>query len=98
MLLGCVSTQGLALGRCPGHLCSYLEAAGKNLLPSSSNFWKDSVSSCRTESPRFFKELLAEGCSQLLEAVRIPCHRDPLHLEAKGGDFLPEFLSCFRPL
>lgn len=38
MLLGCVSTQGLALGRCPGHLCSYLEAAGKNLLPSSSTF------------------------------------------------------------
>lgn len=30
---------------------------------------------------------LAEGCSQPLEAARIPCHREPLHLKAKHGDF-----------
>lgn len=75
-------------------LYPFLEAVGKNLLLAHSGYWLNSVPYCyRTEVPVSLLAvswgLLSFGdCSQLLEAIFIPCLVTPTVFKSGNGESL----------
>lgn len=79
-------------------LSSHLEVLGEKLLPSSAGCWQDSgPHGCRTEGP-VSCWLPAWGCSHLLEATHIPCHRVASIFQASSGLsnlFVPQIFNYY---